>query len=81
MKKSARIVQAEIFEAPGVGPISWIERGIRRFVRLGSRPAAEEGAETEREGAAVRGAHRSAMDAGITGGLSLLGGPIDRGRR
>ena len=66
---------------PEVGLIPLIGRGVRRL--LGSAPPASTALEVPASGQGtgqVSGSHRSAMDAGVTGGMALLtGGPRDRG--
>jgi hypothetical protein len=90
MKKLARTagegahpVQAPVAGAPPEIGLPRMARGLRRLLRLGSRGSATvEAAGTEQVEKRDAGAHRSAMDAGITGGISLLmGEPSDRRRR
>lgn len=73
-------------QAPGAppvsGPFSLIVRGARRLLRAAARTsAAGEAAGIGREKKPGSGAHRSEIDAGITGGLSLLAGGSPDGRR
>ena len=70
-------------ELPGAGWISRISLGVLGLIRpVQRKTSAEKVVETERGREAVPGAHRSAMDSGITGGISLLtGGQTDRRRR
>ena len=65
---------------PKGGPISRMVRGARRLVRAGSRATADATA-TERKSERVPDARRSAIDAGLTGGISLLFGGGDDRRR
>lgn len=77
-----RTLNAQAYGAPGVGVISWIDQGVRRLVRSEPHRSGADGAvETGSERVASDAAHRSAMDAGITGGLSMLGGSNGWGGR
>lgn len=66
---------------PEVGLIPLIGRGVRRLLGSGSlAPPAVEVPAPKQETGQVSGSHRSAMDAGVTGGMALLtGGPRDSG--
>ena len=91
MKKVARSVEevglmpgAKTPGAPSVSsPFSLKVRGARRFLRAAARTSATaEVAGTGGEKKTGSGAHRSEIEAGITGGLSLLaGGSPDVRRR
>ena len=72
---------APIYDAPPKdGVISKMGRGARRLFSARLRkPAMTVAAETKRGRGVDREAHRSAVDAGLTGGISLLlGGTDDR---
>ena len=89
MKKLARTAgdggrlhgtQARVAPSEG-GQISLIVRGIRRLIQTKSLdPSVKEDAVSGRERGRDTGAYRSAMDAGVTGGMSLLGAG-SRGRK
>ena len=88
MKKPAKIVvhngpvaEAQTYEAPGTGAISRIVGGVRRLLMARPRRLSEGAADPGRERETRRGARHSAMDAGITGGFTLLGGTDRRERR
>lgn len=75
---------APIYDAPPKGgAISRMGRSARQLFRAGSRASGTTDAvKTRRERGVDRDAQRSSMDAGLTGGISLLlGGTDDRRHR
>ena len=79
-----RVLGAQVHERPTwAGLISRITLGVLGLIRSERRKAtAEKAAATRKRGDAIPGAQRSAIDAGITGGISLLtAGQTDRNRR
>ncbi len=88
MKESAgtagddrRFPETEARGAPAAGFVSLVSGGLRRLIRSASRKSPAEGAVgPEQQRRSDPSAYRSAMDAGITGGISLLGTSFRNGK-